>query len=147
MAHTYTTNLIHCVFSTKDRAKIISDRQREQLWAYLFGIARNLGVNVLAVGGTADHVHLLIAMHPNQRLAEVVRDLKANSSRWMNESGDGFSWQEGYGAFSVSPSQTPVVKQYIRNQAAHHQRRDFQEDFLSLLRKSGIEYDLKHVFG
>ena len=147
MAHTYACNLIHCVFSTKERANIIPAEKQEKLGAYLFGVARTIGVELLACGGTGDHVHLLIAIRPNQMLAQVIRDLKANSSRWMSETGDAFAWQEGYGAFSVSPSQVPLVKEYIRDQVEHHKKRDFQQEFLTLLKKSGINYDPKYVFG
>ena len=133
MAHTYTTNLVHCVFSTKERARAIPDGRKEKLWAYLYGIAHNLRIDVLAIGGTSDHVHLLLSLPANRQLAETVRDLKANSSRWMSGHGDAFAWQQGYGAFSVSPSQVPVVKRYIRNQEEHHKKRNFDEEFVALL--------------
>jgi REP element-mobilizing transposase RayT len=113
----------------------------------MFGIAKNLGIGILAIGGTANHIHILIALPAKCPLSYAVRDLKANSSRWMNENSQHFSWQEGFGAFSVSPSQAPVVKRYIRNQAAHHQTRNFEEEFLLLLKKSGVEFDPKRVFG
>lgn len=88
-----------------------------------------------------------MALPPKQALSFAVRDLKANSSRWMKECGHRFSWQEGFGAFSVSPSQAPVVKAYIRNQQEHHKKRSFENEFLLLLKKSGITYDLRYVFG
>jgi putative transposase len=95
----------------------------------------------------ADHLHILLSLSPTKTLAETVRDLKANSSRFMSESGPQFSWQEGYGAFSVSPSQIPVVKGYIRNQAEHHKMRNFEQEFLALLKKAGVAYDPRYVFG
>jgi len=147
MSHTYSTNLVHCVFSTKGRADLIPQGPQEQLHAYLIRTAKNLGIEIIAIGGTANHIHILMALPPKQPLSYVVRDLKANSSRWMSERGLSFSWQEGFGAFSVSPSQSPVVKKYIRNQAAHHQKRNFEEEFLLLLKKSGIDYDPRYVFG
>jgi putative transposase len=147
MAHTYTTNIVHCVFSTKERASLISDVRREQLWAYVFGIAKNLGIEILAIGGMADHLHILLSLPPTKTLSETVRNLKANSSRFMSESGPQFSWQEGYGAFSVSPSQIPVVKGYIRNQAEHHKMRNFEQEFLALLKKAGVAHDPRYVFG
>jgi putative transposase len=101
----------------------------------------------MALGGTANHIHILMTLPPKQSLSAAVRDLKANSSRWMSETGLGFAWQSGFGAFSVSPSQAAVVKNYIRNQAEHHKKRNFEEAFLLLLKKSGIEYDPKFVFG
>lgn len=90
---------------------------------------------------------MLIAVPAKRALSEVIRDLKANSSRWMSENGPAFSWQEGFGAFSVSPSQVPTVKQYIRGQAEHHRKRTFEEEFLLLLKKSGVPYDPQYVFG
>lgn len=147
MSHTYSSNLVHCVFSTKNRADLISDQVREPLYAYVFGTGKNLGMNILAIGGIANHVHLLIALPPTQTLSDAIRGLKANSSRWMKQSRKDFGWQEGFGAFSVSPSQVPSVKEYIRNQAEHHRRRNFEEEFVAMLRKSGIDYDPKWVFG
>jgi len=147
MSHTYCTNLVHCVFSTKGRLNSIPADLQEHLYAYLFGIGKNLGIEILALGGTANHVHVMIALPTKQPLSFAVRDLKANSSRWMSENGSHFSWQEGFGAFSVSPSQAPAVKQYIRNQAQHHEKRTFEEEFLFLLKKSGVSYDPRYVFG
>ena len=147
MPHTYCTNLIHCVFSTKERANSIADNIREQLFAYLLGIAKNLHIEILALGGTANHIHILIAVPAKESLSGIIRDLKANSSRWMSEKHHEFSWQQGFGAFSVSPSQVQTVKQYIYNQAVHHAKRNFEEEFLLLLKKSGIAYDPQYVFG
>jgi putative transposase len=116
MAHTYIANFTHYVFSTKDRENTIPPELKEKLWAYLLGIANNLRVKTLAVGGTANHIHMLLALPPTIPVAEAVRKLKANSSRWLGEQGIAFRWQEGYGAFSVSPSLLNVVQAYIRNQ-------------------------------
>jgi len=96
MSHTYCTNLVHCVFSTKDRINLIPDEVRERLYAYLFGIARNVNMEILALGGTANHVHVLLALPAKQSLSDAIRDLKANSSRWMSENGPRFTWQEGF---------------------------------------------------
>ena len=145
--HTYSTNLVHCGFSTKGRVDLISAVLEERLHAYMFGTAKNLGIEILALGGTANHIHFLMTLPPARPLSYAMRDLKANSSRWMSEHGTPFAWQEGFGAFSVSPSQAPVVKRYVRNQAEHHKKRNFEEEFLLLLKKSGISYDPKHVFG
>lgn len=147
MPHTHCTNLVHCVFSTKNRSDLITDEVRQALCAYIFGIARNLDIEILALGGTANHVHILMALPAKQSLSNAIRDLKANSSRWMAEKHPRFAWQEGFGAFSVSPSQAPAVKKYIRNQAEHHRKRDFEEEFLLLLKKSGVDYDPRYVFG
>ena len=147
MPHTYCTNLVHCVFSTKNRANLIGDEIRERLFAYIFGIGKNLPLEILALGGIENHIHILIAIPAKLPLSNAIRDLKANSSRWMSANGPQFSWQEGFGAFSVSPSQVGSVKRYIRNQAEHHKTRSFEEEFLLLLKKCGVEYDLKYVFG
>lgn len=147
MAHSYTSNLVHLVFSTKERRNLILSNNQEKLWAYLVGIGKNKKTPVLAVGGMPNHVHLLLALPADQTLAKTVQALKANSSRWLRDHGIEFAWQEGYGAFSVSASQAPRVKDYIRNQAQHHTKRTFEEEFLELLRKSGVDYDPRHVFG
>jgi len=147
MSHTYCTNIVHCVFSTKNRTDAIAETMQRRLHAYLFGIARNLQIKVIALGGTANHLHLLIGLRANQCLSSAIRDLKANSSRWMSENGPRFAWQEGFGAFSVSPSNVAVVKDYIRKQAEHHKKRNFEQEFLMLLKKSGVDFDPQHVFG
>jgi putative transposase len=147
LSHTYSNNLVHCVFSTKNRIDAISSQLQEPLYAYVFGIGNNLGIEILALGGTANHIHILIALPPSNSLSDVIRDLKANSSRWMKQNRRDFAWQEGFGAFSVSASQAPKVKAYIRNQAEHHRKRNFEEEFLTLLAKSGLKYDPKWVFG
>jgi len=147
MPHTYCTNFVHCIFSTKERIDSIPDNAREHLYAYMLGIAKNLRIEILALGGTSNHLHILLALPAKQSLSDAVRDLKANSSRWMSETCKPFSWQEGFGAFSVSPSQIPTVKRYIRHQIEHHRKRNFEEEFLLLLKKSGVDFDPQYVFG
>jgi REP element-mobilizing transposase RayT len=147
MSHSYSSNLIHLVFSTKNRADLIGKSQQEQLYAYLFGIGKNLEIEFLAIGGVANHIHILFALPGKRKLSDAVRDLKANSSRWMKERVHDFAWQSGFGAFSVSASQIPVVKAYIRDQEMHHRKRSFEDEFVTLLRKSGIAFDPKWVFG
>ncbi|HZP18112.1 MAG TPA: IS200/IS605 family transposase [Terriglobales bacterium] len=146
MSHSYSCNLVHCVFSTKTRADSIPKDIQERLYAYVQGTARKLGIQILALGRTANHVHVLMVLPATKTLSDAVRDLKANSSRWMREKCSEFSWQEGFGAFSVSPSSAEIVKQYIRNQALHHQKRNFEEEFVTLLRKCRVSYDPKYVF-
>src|SRR5579871_266898 len=111
------------------------------------GIGRNHGFLVLASGGIENHVHLLIQLPPVLALAQAISLLKANSSKWMNEHGLQFGWQEGYGAFSVSASNLGKVRKYIANQAEHHRKMTFETEFVDLLRKHGIEFDPKYVFG
>jgi REP element-mobilizing transposase RayT len=144
MAHTYASNFIHCVFSTKDRLPLIPASRTAELYAYLGGIARGEGFSLIAAGGTANHIHLLFVLPASCSLAQAVQKLKGSSSRWM---GDGFAWQEGYGAFSVSPSQISVVKRYIQSQEEHHRKRNFEEEFVVLLRNCGIQHDERYVFG
>jgi REP element-mobilizing transposase RayT len=147
MGHSYCTNLVHCVFSTKDRAPLIPAEFQERLWAYLDGIAKNHHMPLLAVGGIANHVHLLVSIPQTTTVASAINRFKANSSRWMREHEKSFEWQKGYGAFSVSPSHTAAVKNYIRAQAEHHAKHSFEDEFVSLLRKCGVSYDPKYVFG
>ena len=135
MPQSYAANFVHCIFSTKDRRDSIPHQLQEQLYAYLLGIAKNLCIELLAAGGTANHVHLLISLPPTMPLAEAVQKLKANSSRWLGEQQQEFEWQKGYGAFSVSPSQLNTVQTYIRNQERHHAKRNFEEEFQILLQK------------
>ncbi len=145
MSRSHVLNYVHCVFSTKGRAQLIRDPER--LWAYLRGIARNLKFDLLAVGGTDNHVHMLIAAPPGRAFADVVRDLKANSSRHMNLQIRGFAWQDGYGAISVSPSQIDTVRKYIANQEEHHHRRTFDEEYLAMLAKAGVACPPEEVLG
>jgi len=114
MSRSYVLNYVHCIFSTKRRAQLIRDP--EPLWAYLRGVARNRGFDILAVGGTNNHVHALLSVPAGLHLVDLVRDLKANSSRFMKTQVQGFSWQDGYAAMSVSPSQVETVKRYIARQ-------------------------------
>lgn len=144
MAHTYTSNFIHCVFSTKNRNPLIPAALTAELYAYLGGIAKGEGFSLLAAGGTANHVHLLFVLPASYSLADAVQKLKGSSSRWI---GHRFCWQEGYGAFSVSPSQVVAVKRYIYSQEEHHRKRSFEEEFAALLRHCGITYDDRYVFG
>ena len=102
---------------------------------------------MIAAGGTANHLHLLILLHQTILLATAMQELKANSSRWLRETSSRFQWQEGHGAFSVSQSQRQTVTDYITNQAAHHKKWSFEEEFLALMKKSGVEYDARYVFG
>jgi len=135
------------VFSTKDRRNSIAKEWQPRLWAYLAGICKNHEMIALSVGGTENHVHILFHVPPILALAKAVALLKANSSKWMGEHGIKFSWQEGYGAFSVSSSNLDQVTRYIQNQEAHHRKTSFEDEFRALLQKHGVEYDSKCVFG
>jgi REP element-mobilizing transposase RayT len=146
MSHAYARNHLNVVFSTKARRPTIVPAVRENLWAYIRGIARNYQMDLEAIGGTENHVHLLFVLPPKLSLAHAIRAIKANSSKWMNEKGHRFSWQEGYAAFSVSVSQLETVSEYVRNQEKHHRTRSFEEEFLALLRKHGLPADPAKVF-
>lgn len=133
MPHSYVTLVFHIVFSTKERMQLIRAEQQPRLWDCIKNVAHNHGVRVLAIGGTDNHVHALVSLPAEANIAEVVRTLKCNSSRWLHETKPLFSWQEGYGAFSVSPSQVDRVRRYIRNQTEHHARRSFDEELMAML--------------
>src|SRR5271157_2466165 len=145
MPHALTSNLVHCIFSTKDRANSIPDPNA--LGRYLGGVAQEKNIPLLIAGGTNNHLHALIALPAAMPLAKAVQELKGNSSRWMNQHGPRFAWQEGYGAFSVSVSNKRAVMEYIADQHRHHEKRSFEEEFVTMLRKSGIDYDSRFLFG
>ncbi len=145
MSHTYSSHLYHQVFSTKDRADTIPDPQA--LWGYVAGIARNIGVDAPAIGGTSNHIHLLLRMPPHFSVAAITQKIKANSSRWLRESGSWQGWQEGYGSFTVSASNLAAVRRYIFNQPQHHAKRSFEDEFIALLTRSGIAFDRSEIFG
>ncbi len=144
MAHTYSSTLFHIVFSTKERRAAI--REPAKLWAYVAGIARNIGYEACAIGGTENHIHLLLCLPAHVAAAEAAQKLKSNSSRWLREHGSWPGWQEGYGAFSVSPSKVDAVRHYIQNQPEHHRRQSFEEEFLALLEKSGVAFNKADLF-
>jgi REP-associated tyrosine transposase len=147
VSHTYAQNVVHVVFSTKERHKSIAQEFQPKLWAYITGICKNLEIYLHAIGGVEDHAHLLIQVPPTLSLAKAVATIKSNSSRWASEGGQRLRWQQGYGAFSVSASVVPSVVQYIRDQKEHHKRMSFDAEFLALLKKHGVDYDPKYVFG
>ena len=148
MPHTYISDLVHCVFSTKQRRKLIRAEAQSELWSFIGGIARKNGFKALIVGGTEDHVHILLSLAAAMPLAKAVQLLKGSSSRWMNENqAKGFAWQEGYGAFTLGVSQKSRTIDYIKRQAEHHRKRSFEEGFVAFLKKHSIDYDPKHVWG
>ncbi|MEZ5345975.1 MAG: IS200/IS605 family transposase [Pyrinomonadaceae bacterium] len=147
MPSSHISSNFHIVFSTKERRPLIGDDWRERLHPYLGGIVNGMEGVPLAIGGTSDHVHLLVSLKSKHRLDYFVRDLKADSSAWVHkELGKVFKWQKGYGAFSVSPTGIDGVKKYILNQEEHHQKRSFEEEYIELLNLSGIEYDEKYLW-
>jgi putative transposase len=148
MAHTYIASFVHCVFPTKDRRALISPETLPRLCSFLGGIARKNGFKTLAIGGTEDHVHLLLSLPAAMPVAKAVQLLKGGSSKWMSATfPKKFEWQEGYGAFSVGISGLSTTVAYINSQAEHHRKRDFQAEFVAFLKKHGIGYDPRHVWG
>jgi len=145
MAHSYVCVYVHIVFSTKNRQPLIPEQKGRVLWRYLAGIAKNHGLKAVAVGGMPDHVHILLSLSPEMGVAKAVNLLKSNSSKRMREEHPRFGWQEGYSAFSVSASALNSVEEYINTQPEHHQRRDFAQEYLALLKKHGVSYDPKWV--
>ena len=140
---------IHLVFSTKNRAPLIVPGIRDRLYEYLGGILSQKGCTPVLQGGVADHVHCLFVLNPVPGLSEIIRELKAGSSKWIHESfpeQSGFAWQAGYGAFSVSASNLEGVKRYIAAQEEHHRKGTFQEEYVSLLKKYDIPYDEKYIW-
>jgi putative transposase len=144
MSGTYSNLLYHVVFSTKNRYPLITANLRDDLHAYLGGIVREREGIPLMVGGMPDHAHLLVKLKPKFAVSDIIRDVKAASSKWINETKAGlrkFGWQDGFAAFTVSQSQSMRVRRYIENQEEHHRGIEFQSELLTLLQKNEVEYD------
>ena len=148
MPSTHTSLHVHVVFSTKDRRPSIDSAWRSRLYEYLGGLIRTAQAVPEAIGGAADHVHLLIGLRATHALATLVQDIKQTSSRWIHETiGEKeFVWQQGYGAFSISPTARDAVKAYLANQEEHHRTKTFQEEYVEFLHKSGVEFDERYVW-
>lgn len=148
MPATYCSLHYHVTFSTKDRYPLITKDWRHNLHAYIGGIVKNTGGLPVAIGGTEDHVHVLIGLRSTHRLDYVMRDLKSGSSEWIHQTVGKrkFSWQPGYLATTVSPSQVAAVTRYVLHQEEHHQRRSFQDEYIEMLKLAGIEYDERYVW-
>jgi putative transposase len=148
MAQSFTNLIYHIVFSMKDRQPLIKDAHQSRLYDYIGGTIRELGGILLAINGTEDHVHLLMKLRPYKALSDVLRDLKANASGWMHDVFPhlkDFSWQRGYGAFTVSQSNVEKVQDYIARQKEHHQKKSFRDEFVEFLEANGIEYDERYL--
>jgi len=142
--HSFSSSLHHCVFATKGREPSLRPEVRERLWPYLGGIARENGMKALAIGGVADHVHLLVSLPATMSVSKAMQLLKGNSSKWIHESFPAmgrFSWQEGYGAFSIGISGVDETCAYIRNQAEHHRRKTYREEVITILQRHGLNFD------
>lgn len=149
MANTYSQIYIHIVIVVKWRSNIISENWKVNLFKYINGIVISKKDKVMCLNGVSDHIHILLSISPATKISDLVRDIKANSSRWINEQrfiSSKFEWQNGFGAFSVSPGRVDRTIDYIKNQEVHHQRDSFRTEYLKLLKKAGVEYDEKYIF-
>jgi len=148
MPSTHLSLHYHIVFSTTERRAWIEPAWKDRLHAFLGGAVRTAGGVAESVGGTNDHVHLLVGLKATHRLADVLRDIKAASSNWVHQELGRpiFSWQDGYGAFTVSPSLRMTVRRYIENQEEHHRRKTFQEEYRALLERSAVTFDERYLW-
>jgi REP element-mobilizing transposase RayT len=148
MPSTHTSIHVHVVFSTKNRTPAIDVAWRQRLHSYFGGAIKGTGALPVAIGGTADHIHLLIGLKSTHCLSDLLREIKASSSKWVGDElkVHDFAWQIGYGATSVSATMLTTVSRYIANQEAHHRRRSFEEEYLIFLRKMGVEYDERYLW-
>ena len=150
MTNTYTSLFYHIVFSTRRRVPSIRPEIEQRVWEYMSGIMRHHKLTALQIGGIDDHIHALIMAPPTLAPYQIAQYLKVDSSKWIHETFPelhAFAWQEGYGAFTVSKSGLDAVVHYIQNQRAHHQRQDFQTEYLEFLRRHEVEYDEQYVWG
>jgi len=148
MPSTHLSLHVHVVFSTKNREPFIASEWRDRLHAFLGGAIRAAQCIPESVGGTSDHVHVLIGVRATHRLADVMRDIKQASSKWVHQTIrlKSFAWQDGYGAFTVSTSQLATVTDYIEHQIEHHRKRTFQAEYIELLKRNNVEYDEKYLW-
>ena len=149
MANTYTQIYIHVVFAVKQRRSLLPMSHKEELFKYLTGIVKNRGQKLIAVNGVADHIHIFLGIKPNIALSDLVRDIKAGTSGYINEQGwisGKFNWQEGFGAFSHSHSEIGRIVAYIERQEEHHRRSSFRNEYVSALKENDINYDEKYIF-
>jgi putative transposase len=150
MSHSHVSALFHCVFSTKERRPLLSPDLSLRLWPYIGGIARENKLRALAVGGVPDHIHILLSVPATIAISKAIQLIKGGSSKWIHDTfpeQGRFAWQEGYGAFSIGISQVGTTIAYIGAQPRHHRTKTFQEEFLNILKKHGIEYDERYLWG
>ena len=149
MANTYTQIHIQAVFAVQNRRCLIREEWEDELYKYITGIVQNQGHKLLQINGMPDHVHVFFGMRPVQSLSDLMKKIKGESSKWINQKGflkSKFSWQEGYGGFSYGKSQVPDVIRYILNQKEHHKKKTFIEEYFDFLKAFEVEYDDKYVF-
>ncbi len=149
MANTYTQIYIQVVYAVRGRANLIRKEWKDELHKYITGIVRNENHKLIAINSVPDHIHMLIGLKPDTALSDLVRDVKANSSRFVNEKKwvrGKFNWQEGFGAFSYSHSELDTVVKYIQNQEKHHSKKTFREEYDAMLKAFQVEYNEEYVF-
>ncbi|MGH9940923.1 MAG: IS200/IS605 family transposase [Pyrinomonadaceae bacterium] len=149
MAQTLVSLLVHIVFSTKHREDLITPSVESHLYAYLGGIAKEQQGRLLAAGGITNHVHLLVSQSKTVALSDLLEEMKKSCSKWIKTQGPEFGrfhWQDGYGAFTIGASQVPAVRAYLARQKEHHRTQSFQDEFIALLGKYGVEYDERYLW-
>jgi len=149
MGQSLVKNYLHIVFSTKHRQPLINDAIEHELHAYLGGICKNLECHPIKVGGHVDHIHILCMLSKKIALMKLLEEVKSHSSKWIKTKGDEFAnfyWQDGYGAFSVNPSEVEAVINYIANQKEHHSKKTFQDQYRVILKKYQVDYDERYVW-
>lgn len=148
MASTFTCLTYHIIFSTKYRKPTLTDAVRGETYKYIAGVIANKDSQLIEIGGIDDHVHIVTSCSPRLALADFIRDIKANSSKWVSQNFQqkDFQWQTGYGAFTVSSSQKEKVRKYVRSQAEHHQKYSFEDEFRNLLTRHKVTFDERYLF-
>jgi REP element-mobilizing transposase RayT len=148
MPNTYSQIYVQVIFAVKGRENMINPNFSDELYKYITGIVTNKGQKLIAINGMPDHIHILLNIKPSQSLSDLVRDIKTNSSRFINEKqwvNQTFRWQTGFGAFSYSKSQLRTVIGYINNQQKHHSKKSFREEYIDFLEKFDVDFDLKYL--
>lgn len=148
MANTFTQIYLHLVFAVQNRISLIQPEWKDELYKYITGIVQNNGHKLIAINGMPNHLHIAVGYKPHQLIPDLLQDIKAYSSKWINRKKfikGNFNWQQGYGAFSFSHSQIDRIVKYINNQEQHHKKQTFREEYLSLLKKYHIQFDEKYI--
>lgn len=149
MPQSLVLNYIHITFSTKYRAPLIDEKIENELFKYLGGICKQLECNPIKVGGYRDHIHILCVLSRKVALMKLIEEIKTHSSKWIKSKGkrfEDFYWQRGYGCFSVNPTEIDIVVKYIENQAEHHRKKTFKEEYVAFLKKYNVEYDEQYLW-
>jgi REP element-mobilizing transposase RayT len=149
MPNTYTQMYVHVIFAVKRRESLITPKLRENLYAYITGITKKKDQKLISINGMPDHIHLLIGFKPDCNLSELIRDIKANSSKWINQNDflkNKFEWQSGFGAFTIGHSKIATVANYITNQENHHHKKTFREEYIDFLNAYKIQFKPEYIF-